>query len=255
MRAHDDGHAGPAWPSLMELYGMAREAQALSEAEDRERLRGYLPGLREAGLGMVAEGVPKSVSDPFAVKLALEHLDGHIRKAPETSRYAEGVLPRVVAVMEAAGVAVPPDTDHGPHDGNRTPFSDARGGNIGKVELKLHDDKGDLELWLTRMDGAQPFDLPLDTLIHVRFSSHGGREVTLRIRDARENPDEEGTPNIREGKTHYFIFPGDTGADASWLRGEAFRGTVAVTFQAGGQAYRTEPFELKPHAEGHGHTH
>ena len=40
---------------------------------------------------------------------------------------------------------------HGPHDGVTTGFADG----MGHLELKLHDDKGDLELWLYRDDAGK----------------------------------------------------------------------------------------------------
>ena len=70
------------------------------------------------------------------------------------------------------------------------------------------------ELWLAR-DGtmANPLDRPLDTVVTASFG--GARSVELRVRNREGNEDEAGTPNVREGATHYFIFPGEAGGDAS----------------------------------------
>jgi hypothetical protein len=139
--------------------------------------------------------------------------------------------------------------DHGPHDGVPAGFADG----LGHLELKLHDDKGDLELWLTKDEAGQsPYDLPLDARITVTFGDHGGREVALAVRDGERNEDEDGQPNLRDGKTNYFIFPGDTGADASWLMGSDFVSQVFVTIEADGKTFITQPFELRPHTHGAG---
>ena len=49
------------------------------------------------------------------------------------------------------------------------------------------------------------------------------------------------------GATNYFIFPGESGQDPEWLKGEKWRGLVSATFSANGKAYSTDPFVLVPH--------
>ena len=49
------------------------------------------------------------------------------------------------------------------------------------------------------------------------------------------------------GKTNYFIFPGESGQDPEWLKGEDWRGTVKVAFDADGKTYACDPFVLVPH--------
>jgi len=124
----------------------------------------------------------------------------------------------------------------------------------GYLRLKLHDDKGDLELWLARdAEFAQPFDLPLDATVTVTFTDN--RAVTLRVRNTETNEDEDGTPTVREGKTNYFIFPGTTGEDAAWLKGADFLATVKVSYTVDGKDFRTSPFVLRPHTHGDGDGH
>ena len=119
---------------------------------------------------------------------------------------------------------------------------------IGFAELKLHDDKGDLELWITKDEaGTQPFDLTLDSTITVTFPKMNNKTVTLRVRNSDKNEDEDGKGNIRDGKTNYFIFPGDTGADASFLMGKDFASDVILTFKVEGSEHTTGSFELIPH--------
>ena len=136
---------------------------------------------------------------------------------------------------------------HGSHDGVVASF---QGGpaTSGHLELKLHDDKGDLELWLGQDDKLKtPFDLPLDATIEVAFTGKDARKVTLRPRNRSQNEDESGQPNIRNGKTNYFIFPSQPGEDASWLKGKEFKSRVVVRFTRDGSVFTTQEFTLAPH--------
>ena len=127
---------------------------------------------------------------------------------------------------------------------------------VGYLRLKLHDDKGDLEIWLVRdADFSQPFDVPLDSTITVTFTGKDNRTVTLAVRNRNRNEGEDGKANVRDGKTNYFIFPGDTGTDASWLKGADFLSTVKVGFSADAKKYATSQFVLRPHTHGEGHPH
>lgn len=151
----------------------------------------------------------------------------------------------------AAGAVLPPA---GPHTGFVVPVSGPDGA-AGFAELKLHDDKGDLEIWLAT-DAAitAPLDLPLDAAIGVTFPEKG-KSAELRARNAEKNEDEDGNANVREGKTNYFIFPGATGADAEWLKGN-FRSQATIQFSDGGKTYSSAPFTLVPHTHGPGgHSH
>lgn len=139
------------------------------------------------------------------------------------------------------------DHDHTPHHGIIVPF---QSGNTptGFAELKLHDDKGDLELWLTKdQAGKQPYDLPLDSVITVTFPKLDNKTVTLRIRNKDKNEDEDGKGNIRNNATNYFIFPGDTGVDATFLIGKDFATDAVISFSAANAQCATESFELRPH--------
>ncbi|MFT4840115.1 MAG: hypothetical protein ACI8UD_002210 [Planctomycetota bacterium] len=134
----------------------------------------------------------------------------------------------------------------GPHHG--VPATFAGGGQQGHLELKLHDDKGDLELWLNRdATLSQPFDLPIDSTIEIEFVDVSGKKVTLRARNKTTNEDEDGTANIRDGMSNYFIFPSQPGEDASWLQGKTFESIVIVRFRAAGKQLTSEEFVLKPH--------
>ena len=126
----------------------------------------------------------------------------------------------------------------------------------GYLELKLHGDAGDLELWLyggfsvsnwSTVSKPTPFDVPKETVMKLAFQSHAGKTLEMRIRNADNNEDEEGTPSMRSGRTNYFIFPGESGADQEWLKGEKWRGVATVAFEADGKSYACDPFVLVPH--------
>ena len=130
----------------------------------------------------------------------------------------------------------------------------------GFLELKLHGDAGDLELWLydkfpvsnwsAKGGKPTPFDVPKETVMTLTFPSHQGKTITMSIRNGDQNEDEEGTPNMRDGRTNYFIFPGESGQDPAWLIGEtvtSWRGLVTVSFEVDGKAYVADPFVLVPH--------
>lgn len=181
--------------------------------------------------------------------------EGSVLHFHVTPRKGEKVPSRVVLRLRADGTderARLPLDGHGhehrdgPHQGVPAAF---QGGDVsGHLELKLHDDKGDLELWLAEdPEFTRPFDLALDASIEVEFIDVAGRTVTLRPRNRTKNEDEDGNSNIRDGKTNYFIFPSQIGEDASWLKGEEFQSIVILRFARGGQSLVSEEFVLKPH--------
>jgi|GEM_PF-1145193 len=148
--------------------------------------------------------------------------------------------------------------EHGatPHEGIVAAFKGPDGAAAGHLELKLHDDKGDLELWIAKdVKITQPFDLPLDAVVRVTFIDVKGKVVELRARNADRNEDEDGAANVRAGATNYFIFPGATGQDAAWLQGAGFQSLVTVAFAVGGKAHVSEEFPLVPHTHADGSTH
>lgn len=197
-----------------------------------------------------------------ASKGSVEEGKLHFHVTPKAKAKA---LARVVLRLRAGSIdergSLPLDGhghEHGatPHEGVVAAFKGPDGAVVGRLELKLHDDKGDLELWLAKDEKiSQPFDLPLDGVVRVEFVDVGNRVVELRARNAVKNEDEEGTANVRDGKTNYFIFPGETGADAKWLMGAKFSSIVRLTFKVDGKDHVSEEFMLVPHthADGQGH--
>ena len=160
----------------------------------------------------------------------------------------DGLDERVRMALRAGAATTGKAKEHAhektPHDGVVARL----GSSAGWIELKLHDDKGDLELWVTRdKAGKEPFDLPLATRPNVTFIDREGRQVTLAPRNTVKNEDEDGKPTLRDGKTNYFIFPGETGADAAWLKGKTFESIVTVCVPTEAGALTADEFVLQPH--------
>lgn len=229
------GEVKPGEESAFEVHGVG-----ISEAE-LARLNLYLWVEDEAGtqLSAPAKGDREGAGLHFHV----------VPRAGKETPHRVVVRLRSGETDERAGL---PLSGHGhehhdgPHDGMLASFE--AGGAAGYLELKLHDDKGDLELWLARDEKiSQPYDLPLSSGIEVEFIDVGGRKVTLRPRNTEQNEDEDGNPNIRGGRTNYFIYPSREGEDATWLQGKEFSSIVVVRFEADGQNVESEEFVLKPH--------
>jgi len=145
---------------------------------------------------------------------------------------------------------------HSAHDGVVAPLKSESGQAVGFVELKLHDDKGDLELWLGKdRDMKEPIDLPAASKIAVSFLDRPGNTAVLQIRNNEQNEDEDGNPSLRNGLTNYFIFPGDSGQDPTWLMGKDFKSTVQLSFTVNGKNFTSEEFALIPHSHAHGQSH
>lgn len=235
----------------------------------------FMPGV-ESAVAMTVVKAPEG-ADPTAVALTAWAVDatGKYASAPDKARRENDAMHAHVVVRADAGVPVAivvrlrvGATDvrgqlavsrASRYGGVAAPLAGPDGATA-RVELKLHDDKGDLELWLWK-DGSmtEPLDVPLDARVTARFPELEGRTATLAPRDTDKNADEAGRPNLRDGRTNYVIFPGGTGVDASWLKGGAFRSPAAITIQVGEDTWRAEPFELVPHVTGpggaHGHPH
>ena len=67
--------------------------------------------------------------------------------------------------------------------------------------------------------------------------------MTLAVRDQDRDEDESGASTIVDGNTNYFVFPGETESDASWLMGADFAAKVELSF---GDT-TTGIFVLRPH--------
>lgn len=218
----------------------------------------------------VEDAAGNKLNAPEKTHVEKERLHAHASLSPKESRVPvalvlrlrEGTLDEEVRVpLDGAATAKPASAKaHGhkktPHDGVVARLKGADGEPAGWIEVKLHDDKGDLEVWLTRDEaGSQPLDIPAEAGIVVTFVDHADRKVTLAPRNRERNEDEDDKPNMREGKTNYFIFPGDTGADAAWLMGKAFQSIVTLAVDAGGAGFMSEELLLRPHTHAAGEEH
>ena len=137
----------------------------------------------------------------------------------------------------------------------------------GFAELKLHDDKGDIECFLTDM--GEPLDVPSFTVINLSFPNRTDaipKIVELEPRNEDANEDEDGNPTMNPGPcfgkdgpaygmTSYFVFPGEReDEDSEWLKGLAWRDVVKLEMEVeegaakGTFMYETDPFVLVPHS-------
>ena len=254
-------HGGHDWPALTELDGLLDRGARLAGDDEQQDFSDWMEEVRTSAAALVGQKLPHGIHHPLEVKLYLDDIKEVISNAsalPDSEGViglVDEVLPLVHTAMETAGVPHPQTEGHGPHDGCLADLVNEAGDVIGQVELKLHGDAGDLEAWLVDASGASPLDLPLDTSIAVEFMDKDGRRIELRPRNLETNEDEEGNPNIRDGHTNYFVFPGETGAPSDWLKGSAFQTRVTLRYRVEESEIATAPFVLAPHAEHHHHHH
>ena len=249
-----------------------REANLYLWVEDKagKRLNAPAKALVENGALHLHASIPTAAGTPdrlvFRLRSGASDLRAEVKLSADGGLAGAGAAAATAAMKPAAApaaaapVAAPPTPGH-THDATAHDGVVARLGATGQavdgwIELKLHDDKGDLELWLT-LDkaGSKPLDLPLDTKVSVRFVDKSNKTVLLKPRDTKSNPDERGASHLRDGKTNYFVFPGTTGADATWLMGEAFSSIAVVELTQGGRTVTAQEFVLRPHGHGHDHGH
>jgi len=229
---------------------------------------GHLVPGKEGSFNVHPQGVPPNELVKWNLYLWVEDKQGTQLSAPSkgaiegpalhfhvTPRDSKTPPVRVVLRLRANGndtrAGLPLDGhghEHleGPHHGVPAKFTTGR--NTGHLELKLHDDKGDLELWLYQdAEYSKPLDLPLAASVEIEFIDADGRKVSLRPRNAEKNEDEAGEPNVRDDRTNYFIYPSQAGEDASWLKGKTFQSIVIVRFSLDGKESVSDEFILKPH--------
>ncbi len=243
-----------SWPELARFDEVAYRADGLARAGDLASVRESLSGLLKAGEAVTPVTVPPDVADPQQVETILADLhnlvEGLSSELDDESLGALvlGLHPVIENLMRAAGMPHI-HANEGPNDGFLHPVFDSGGKQVGTAEIKLHDDAGDLEVWLTRGGhGGEPWRLSLDTTLALDFPDLG-KTLTLAVRDRERNEDESGAPTIHEGATAYFVFPGETGADASWLTGEDFAAKAELRFAGA----TTGSVVLRPHIHEGGH--
>lgn len=224
-----------------ESFMVDREAQVDKNFYTTFGVERVGPGDSTGFTAWVQDGKGQKISDPVPGEIHGGHLHFTVLpKASDAETFAVSCGDKVSAISVHPGAA--------PTEGGIMSPIEEDGKLAGFIEFKLHDDAGDLELWLCK-DGcmSEPLDFPASTSITVTFATHGDKTVQLGVRNHEENEDEDGNPTMRDGKTNYFIFPGESGQDPSWLEDSKFRSTTVVKFTAEGKTYATPPFVLVPH--------
>jgi hypothetical protein len=252
---HGHDHGGPAVTLRVDgdaarLWGHVN-AIAVSLGQNAATLASDAANL--AALAKALEPLAANAPDPDRAAGMLANLaraaDQLAHEADEGAAVEEP-LARLRQVLELArrldpassSAAVEPIHVAGPSGGVLAQLRDASGNPAGWAEVKLHGDAGDLELWLARdIRIASPLAVPVAAVAKLELAGPG-KTVELRARDAAANKDERGRVTVAEGRTHYLVFPGETDADASWLKGEDFRSRAKLSVEG-----LTAEFDLKPH--------
>lgn len=238
------------WPQLTAFDEIAEKAEGLAQVGDVAALHHMKPELVKAGSAVTSATIPANAKNPAGLAQPLADLAELIMKIapPDLSEddlktYTLALHPLVAVMMTEAGMPHI-HANEGPHGGFFHPVFAADGKQSATLEIKLHDDAGDLEVWLVKggRDGP-PLDLTLDSVLKLELPDLK-RSVELRVRDRETNAGEDGVSNLRSGQTNYFIFPGETGADAKWLMGVDFAAKAQLTLPGG---LSSEVFVLKPH--------
>jgi hypothetical protein len=237
------------WPEITRFDDIAFRADGYVRVKDYSAVRELYGDLLEAGKAVKMATVPSQIANSQEVEVLLGDLtnmiDGLEADGLDDATLGNLVLglhPVIAKLIEAAGIPHVHENE-GPNSGFLFPLFDSEGKQSGTVEIKLHDDAGDVEVWLKRggYDG-EAWRLPLDSTLTLDFPSEG-KKVTLAVRDGERNEDESGESTIFDGKTDYFVFPADTGVDASWLMGSEFAAKAELSFGA----ETTGSFVLRPH--------
>ncbi len=238
-----------SWPELTNLDEIAYRADGFARADDLSLVRESLPKLLASAGAVNQASIPPNTADPQQVKTLLTDLtnlvDGlsspNLDDASLTSLVL-GLHPVIEKLIEAAGMPHLHGNE-GPNDGFLHPIFNGEGKQIGTAEIKLHDDAGDLEVWLTRGGyEGEAWRLPVNTTLSLDFPDLT-KAVTLAVRNRERNEDESGNSTIHDGTTNYFLFPAETGADASWLMGTDFAAKGELRFAES----TTGLFVLRPH--------
>ncbi|MEM1184977.1 MAG: hypothetical protein AAGI53_08225 [Planctomycetota bacterium] len=237
-----------SWPELARFDDLAFRADGFARVGDLDAVQEARAELLEAGRAVTSSTVPSNVADPDQVATILSDLvslvDGLSSEA-DGERLGEIVLGLHTVIENLINAAGMPHVhaNEGPNAGFLQPVFDSEGVQVGTAEVKLHDDVGDIEVWLTSGGfGGDPWRLPVDTTLTMTVPDFGAT-VTLAVRDRERNEDESGASTIIDGSTDYFVFPGASGADASWLTGPEFAVKAALQFDDA----TTGSFVLRPH--------
>ena len=247
--ATNTGDETVSWPEITEFDNIAFQADGLVRVKDLEAARKILDELMKAGRAVTSTSIPSNAAKPEEVGLILSDLENLVSELgaenlddSSLENLILGLHPVIAKLIEAAGMPHI-HANEGPNGGFLFPVFDVDGKQNATVEIKLHDDAGDLEVWLKKggYDG-EALLLPTATILTLDFPALD-RNVTLAVRDHERNEDESGNSTVVEAKTNYFVFPGETGVDATWLMGAEFAAKVELSFTNA----TTGSFVLRPH--------
>ena len=237
-----------SWPELVAFDEIAYVADGYARTGDLSAVVSARTELLETGRLVTTATIPSNAADRSQVEATLGDLRSLVeglagdQDEEALSSLVLGMHPVIEELMKAAGMPHV-HANEGPKGGFRFPVFGADGQQVGTAEIKLHDDAGDLEVWLTRGGhGGDPWRLPVGQTLALSFSDLE-RDVTLAVRDAERNEDESGAATVVDGTTDDFVFPGSTDADASWLMGADFAAKVELRVEEA----TTGSFVLRPH--------
>ena len=238
-----------SWPEIADFDNLAFQADGLVRVKDIDAARDLHADLVKTGMAVTPSSIPANAANPKEVELILSDLSNLVNGLQADTlddatleNLILGLHPVIAKLINAAGMPHI-HANEGPNSGFLFPIFDSKREQTGTVEIKLHDDAGDLEVWL-KSGGYEgdPWRLPTDTTLTLNFPALN-KSVTLAVRDQDRNEDESGSSTIVEGNTNYFVFPGSTDEDASWLMGADFAAKVELRFKEA----TTGSFVLRPH--------
>ena len=238
-----------SWPEINDFDNISFKADGLVRVKDLESVRQLKEELVKSGLSVTNESIPSNAANPEEVELLVKDLNNIVSDLTKDNiddssleSLILGLHPVIAKIIDAAGMPHI-HANEGLNGGFLFPVFDVDGKQNATVEIKLHDDAGDLEVWLKKggYDG-EPLLLPTATMLTLNFPALD-RNVTLAVRDHERNEDESGNSTVVEAKTNYFVFPGETGVDATWLMGAEFAAKVELSFTSS----TTGSFVLRPH--------
>ncbi|MGI9240930.1 MAG: hypothetical protein ACR2RV_09015, partial [Verrucomicrobiales bacterium] len=174
----DSGSDVVDWPELKALDTPSAKAEGLAKKKQAEELRGFMPEVTTAAAAVTEATLPKNAQNPETVRVMLVDLADLTSQSQNLAELGDEDLfiigaafhSLVANLMKEAGVPHIHEGE-GPNSGWLHPLTqEGTDAPIGQIEIKLHDDAGDVEVWLTRgQTGEQPLDVPLDTVIGIAF--------------------------------------------------------------------------------------
>ena len=238
-----------SWPEITQFDNLAFQADGLVRVKDLSAVRELHAELLAAGLAVTSDSIPSNAANPQEIELLLGDLENLVTSLKDDDldkltlgNLVLGLHPVIAKLIEAAGMPHI-HANEGTNGGFLYPIFDDNGKQTGTVEIKLHDDAGDLEVWLKRGGyEGDPWLVPSKTVLTLNFPALDKR-VILAVRDHERNEDESGASTIVEGNTNYFVFPGATETDATWLMGADFAAKGELIFEN----TTTGLFVLRPH--------